>query len=127
MALPWVRLDTGFAQNPKVLHLVEDKKYQAIVLYVAGLGYSGQQGTDGFVPSSALVFLHGTKRNANDLVSIGLWIPCKGGYDINGWAEFQPTSDEARARKSRAKAGAEARWAKQRAREAAALANTEGA
>jgi len=110
MALPWVRLDTGFTQNPKVLHLIEDKKWQSIVLYVASLGYSGQHGTDGFVPSSALPFLHGTKRNANDLVNIALWIPCKGGYDINGWSEFQPSNEENERRKAKAKAAAAARW-----------------
>lgn len=114
MALPWVRLDTGFAQNPKVLHLIEDKKWQAIVLYVAGLGYAGQHGTDGFIPSSALPFLHGTKRNATDLVSVGLWIPCRGGHDINGWIEFQPTNAENEARRLKAKAAAEIRWAKHR-------------
>lgn len=112
MGLPWVRLDTGFSQNPKILELVEDKKWQAIVLYVAGLGYSGQHGTDGFIPISALPFLHGNKNHANQLLNVGLWNPARGGFDINGWSDHQPSDEETKARKERAKAAAEVRWAR---------------
>lgn len=114
MALPWVRLDTAFPTNPKVLALAEDKKWQAIACYVASLAYSGAQGTDGFLPKSCLPFIHGTPRIGSDLVSAGLWRGCPGGWDINGWMEFQPTSDEHEDRKKRAKAAAEIRWARQR-------------
>jgi hypothetical protein len=114
MALPWVRLDTAFPTNPKVLQLAEDKKWQAITVYVAGLAYSGAQGTDGFLPSTCLPFLHGTRRTASDLVSVGLWKGCPGGWDINGWIEFQPTSNEHEERRRKAKVAAEIRWAKAR-------------
>lgn len=117
MALPWVRLDTAFPTNPKVLVLAEDKKWQSICVYVAGLSYCGAQGTDGFLPVNCLPFLHGTKRNAADLVDVGLWLPHQGGWDINGWIEFQPTSDEHEERRKKARAAAEVRWAKQRAKE----------
>ena len=110
MALPWVRLDTGFSQNPKILHLIEDKKWQAVVVYVASLGYAGQHGTDGFIPNSALPFLHGTKTHANQLVSVGLWLGCPGDHDIHGWAEFQPSDEETKQRRDRARAAAEVRW-----------------
>lgn len=112
MALPWVRLDTGFPTNPKVLALVEDKKWQAMVLYIGGLAYSGAHGTNGFLPQSCLRYLHGTHRNAADLVAVGLWVGCPGGWDVNGWAEFQPSSEEHVQRRLRAKAAAEARWGK---------------
>lgn len=115
MGLPWVRLDTGFHMNPKVLHLIEDKKWQSIAVYVASLGYSGQHGTAGFIPRSALPFIHGTKRNADDLASVRLWIESPGGWDINGWAEFQPSTEEHEARRAKAKAAAEIRWAKAKA------------
>jgi len=110
MGLPWVRLDTGFPMNPKVLSLVEDKKWQSIAVYVAGLAYSGQQGTDGFLPASSLVFMHGTKRNGMDLVNVGLWIPTPGGYEINDWTDYQQTSEENELRRKRAKDAAEIRW-----------------
>jgi hypothetical protein len=112
MALPWVRLDTGFPTNPKVLMLTEDKKWQAITVYVAGLAYAGHHGTDGFLPFSCLPFLHGTKRHAQDLCEVGLWLAVSGGYEINGWAEFQPSTEEHQQRKLKARAAAEARWAR---------------
>lgn len=112
MALPWVRLDTGFPLNPKVLMLVEDKKWQAIAVYVSGLAYSGTHGTDGFLPASCLPFIHGTRRQALDLCEVGLWKAVSGGWVINGWHEFQPSSEEHKERSQRARAAAEQRWRK---------------
>jgi len=110
MSLPWVRLEVGFGHNPKVLSLASRRKWQAISVYAFALGYSGQHGLDGFIPPEALPFLHATPAVAADLVDAGLWRPCPAGWEINGWSEFQPTSDEEAERKARAKAAAEARW-----------------
>lgn len=110
MGLPWVRIDTQFASNPKILYLVEDKKFRAAFVWVASLGYSGAQGTDGFLPTACLPFLHATKAEAKALVDVGLWLETIGGWEINSWAEFQPTSDEMAQRKKRAKDAAMARW-----------------
>ena len=114
MALPWVRLDTQWSHNPKFLELAEDKKWRAIVVYMAGLGYAGAHGTDGFLPSLCLPMLHGTRRDAADLAEVRLWTPTVGGWDINGWAEFQTSSDEAAERKRKAKLAAEVRWGKKK-------------
>lgn len=110
MPLPWVRLDTQWPHNPKFLMLAEDKKWRAISLYMAGLAYSGAHGTKGFLPSLCLPLLHGTKREAAELVEVSLWIPQPGGWDINGWSEFQPDTDDAEARREKAKKAAHARW-----------------
>ena len=112
MGLPWVRLDTQFNTNPKVLALVEDKQWRALSVYVCGLGYCGVHGTDGFIPRPALPFIHGTSREASALVSVGLWTGCPGGWNVNGWAEFQESSQETADRKKRAQAAAASRWAK---------------
>lgn len=112
MALPWVRLDAQWASNPKFLMLAQDKKWRAITVYMAGLGYSGAHGTAGFLPLLCLPMLHGTRREASDLVEVGLWNPAQGGWDINGWAEFQPEFDEAVKRREKAKKAAAARWHK---------------
>lgn len=112
MGLPWVRLDTQWPTNPKFLMLAEDKKWRAICVYMASLGYAGVHGTDGFIPAVALPMLHATKREAQDLVEVRLWNPVPGGWDINGWSEFQPTVEEAQARRDKAKRAAQARWAK---------------
>jgi hypothetical protein len=112
MGLPWVRLDTQWPHNPKFLMLAEDKKWRAIVVYMAALGYAGVHGTDGFIPVVALPMLHATKKEAHELAEGGLWMPTQGGWDINGWAEFQPSQEDAQARRDKAKKAAQARWAK---------------
>jgi hypothetical protein len=110
MGLPWVRLDSTIAQNPKILTLVEDKNWQSITVYVCGLGYSGTNGTDGFIPRSALPFIHGRPRDADILVEVGLWHERPGGWDVNGWHEYQPTSEEHQKRRERAQRAAAKRW-----------------
>ena len=110
MSLPWVRLDTQFATNPKVLLLVERKAYRALFTYTCALGYAGAHGTNGFIPSGALPFVHGTKREAQQLVEVGLWIPCPAGYDINDWSDYQQHGQEMAARRTKAQAAAMARW-----------------
>lgn len=113
MGLPWVRLETSLPTNPKVLSLVEDRAFQAITAYICGLSYCGAQGTSGFIPRAALPFLHARKSDATKLVGVGLWIECAGGWDINGWDDFQPTSAEIQARRDKAKRAAAIRWSKQ--------------
>lgn len=117
MALPWVRMDTQWPHNPKFLMLAEDKQWRAIAVYWAGVGYAGAHGTDGFLPALSLPMLHGTKRDAMQLCEVGLWTPTVGGWDINGWAEFQTSSEEAAERKRKAKLAAETRWHKKRGTE----------
>lgn len=115
MALPWVRLDTQWLHNPKFLMLAEDKKWRAITVYMAALGYSGAHGTDGFIPIVALSMLHSTRKEAAELTAVSLWLPAQGGWDINGWAEFQPSTEENERRSQKAREAAQIRWAKQRA------------
>lgn len=110
MGLPWVRLDTQFASNPKILYLIEDKKFRAAFVWTASLGYAGAHGTDGFIPQSALPFLHATKSDAKALVDVGLWLECIGGWEVNSWAEFQPSNAETLERKKKAKEAALKRW-----------------
>lgn len=121
LSLPWVRLDTQFPLNPKILTLVEDKQWRAVVAYVGGLSYSGAHGTDGFLPRLCLPHLHATAREAAQLVAVGLWLPAgNAGWDINGWAEFQPSDAETQQRSQKAREAAQKRWSAQRARDASA-------
>ncbi len=114
MGLPWVRLDTQFASNPKVLELIEAKKHSAAFAWVCSLAYSGAHGTDGFLPKACLPFLHARKADADALVRVGLWSEVPGGWEINGWLEFQQSSSETEERKrklsDRGKRAAAARW-----------------
>ena len=116
MALPWVRLDTQFAQNPKILSLIADKKHRAAFAWVCSLGYSGSQGTDGFLPSGCLPFVHATKADAADLVEVQLWHETIGGWVINDWSDYQQSTEETAQRKKRAQDAAAKRWAKAKAK-----------
>jgi hypothetical protein len=111
----WVRLDTAFPRNHKVLALLAQRDgHRALVVYVCGLAYAGEQGTDGFVPAEALSLLHGRLADAQRLAEVRLWHPQIGGWMINGWQEFQPSTKEAQERSTRARSAAQARWDKHR-------------
>jgi hypothetical protein len=105
MGLPWVRLDTTFHHNPKIVRLVAEKRQSAAFAYVCSLAYAGAHGTDGYISESVLFLIHATKRDANDLVTAGLWVLSPGGWDINGWDEFQVSDEAARKRRERAQKG----------------------
>lgn len=110
MGLPWVRLDTQFPQNPKVLDLTTTGKWRAAFVYVASLTYAGAHGTDGYLPESCLTFIHATKQNGNELVKCGLWLQDVGGWTINGWDEFQISDEASKARSDKARKAAMERW-----------------
>jgi hypothetical protein len=98
--------------NHKLLAMIRSKDgYRAALVYICGLSVSGGQGTDGFISSESLPFCHGRQADANLLVEHGFWIPQPGGWLINGWDEFQPSSEENQIRRKRAQALAENRWA----------------
>lgn len=114
MGLPWVRLDTQFPSNPKVLELVAAKRWRALFVYLSSLAYCGQHGTDGYIPLTALPFIHATRTEANHLVEQGMWHPEPGGWAVNDWDEFQVSDEATRKRRERAQKGGVARWEKAR-------------
>lgn len=113
--LEWVRLDTAFPRNPKVLALTEEKMWRAVTAYLCSLSYSGEQGLDGFLPKASLMWLHATAKEAAALVSVGLWHEVPGGWEINDWHDYQPSAEQAAARKEKARRAAEERWKRERA------------
>ena len=110
MALPWVRLETTWPSNPKFLMLSADRKWHAIAVYMAGLAWSGGQGQDGFIPFYALPAILGSPREADELCQVRLWYPCDGGWQINDWNEYQPSSEEHALRSKKARDAALYRW-----------------
>ena len=111
MPLPWVRLDTAFPYNPKLLAMVSEADgHRAGLVYVCSLGYSGAHGTDGFIPREALPFIHGRMADAKLLVIHGFWHEQPGGWLINDWTEFQESNTETQERSARARDAARARW-----------------
>lgn len=90
--LPWVRLDTGIASHDKTLALLADpspKRWQAMSSYMFGLSWSGDHGTDGQIPATALPFIHGTKTTAALLVKYEFWEPAGTGWQIRNYATRQ--------------------------------------
>lgn len=110
-ALKWVRLDSAFPMNHKIVTLVQQGRHRAITVYCCGLAYAGGQGTDGWIPDAALPWLHGRRVDAAHLVEANLWVPRPGGWDIHDWCEYQPSSEETALRSERARAAALTRWA----------------
>jgi hypothetical protein len=106
----WIRLETTMFENPKLLYLQEDKQYRTIVAYLQGMCYSGRHGLAGFIPKAALRIIGATATDANRLVTEGLWLPAPGGWQVNGWDEYQLSNDEALRRSEKAKKAAAARW-----------------
>lgn len=115
--LKWIRLETTIFENPKLLYLKEDKHFRTIVVHLEAMAYSGRHGLGGFVPKAALRIIGGTLADANRLVASSLWTPAPGGWDINGWDEYQLANHEAAARSEKAKKAAAARWARRNGRE----------
>lgn len=113
MSLPWVRLDTGLPRNHKILALLEMRNgKESAFVYVCSLSYCGEQGLEGFLPSTALQFVHAKPADAKRLVDAGLWIQQPGGWVVNGWTDYQPSNEQNKARSERARKAAAARWEK---------------
>lgn len=92
--LPWVRFDTDFPDNPKVLQLLSRRGGAGTAfVYCCSLAYSGRHGTDGFIPSAALGRIHGKKADAATLVEIGMWDEAGEGWVIRNWDEYQQASE----------------------------------
>jgi hypothetical protein len=109
VSLPWVRLDTGIASHDKTLALLNDpspKRWQAMASYMFGLGWSGEHGTDGFIPATALPFIHGSKATATLLVRYGFWADAAGGWRIRNFATRQELAVVTAAKKEAQRVGA---------------------
>jgi hypothetical protein len=107
--LPWVRLDTGIASHDKTLALLNDpspKRWQAMSSYMFGLGWSGEHGTDGRIPATALPFIHGTKVTAALLVKHGFWEVAPGGWQIRNYLSRQELAVVTAAKKEAQRVGA---------------------
>ena len=81
-------------------------------MFIFSLGYCAEQGNNGFIPEGALGLIHGNARSAQLLTEVRMWVERPGGWDVNDYAEYQPTDDAATARSDKARKAAEVRWSK---------------
>jgi hypothetical protein len=101
--LPWFRLDNNFWSNPKILGLIGlPGGYRLVFIWLAAIGYSVAHGTDGYVTPEILPLFRAKPRDLERLVDGRFMWPADGGWVINGWAEFQESSEESQERRRRA-------------------------
>lgn len=109
--LQWIRLDTTFPDNPKIMDLVDSNQHRVVVAHVSMMCHIGKTETDGYFSEGALRRYAITKKDAVVAVESGLWVPrAGGGYEVNGWMEYNPVDAAAMARSEKARKAAEKRW-----------------
>lgn len=112
--MPWFKVDDQFHGHPKVRGL--DMASRG--LWVTAGSWCASYLTDGVISERDVKALGGTRRQAEKLVSAGLWSlvdasPGARRYAFHDWAEFQPTRADTLAKRQRdAERKAEARAAK---------------
>jgi len=74
----------------------------AMGVWVRAGAWSASNLTDGYIPLNVARKLGG-KRDADRLVSCGLWSRVTDGYQFHDWEDLQPTSSQIRDRRERAR------------------------
>ena len=116
MGLPWIRLDTSMPDNPKLLGLLTEKDgHRAAFVWVCCMAYAGKHETAGFIPREAVTRVNGRSADMARLVASNLLTEGAGGWDINGWDEFQLSDESAVARREKARKAAAKRWSNREA------------
>lgn len=93
--MPWFKVDDGFYDHPKVIGL----DMNAIGLWALAGSYCARHLTDGVITDRQIRAIGGTRRQAEKLVSAGLWTvddaPVNARrYFFNDWRDFQPSRGE---------------------------------
>jgi len=52
--LQWIRLDTAFPDNPKIMDLVDRNQHRVVVAHVSMMCHVGKTGMDGYFAEGAL-------------------------------------------------------------------------
>jgi hypothetical protein len=115
--MPWIRLQTTIFDNPKLLNLQADKQYRAIVTHFEAMTYCGRTGLAGYIPKVAIDKAIGAlPADVKRLVAEGLWSVAPGGWQINGWEDYQVSDEDAIKRSEKAQRAAQERWRRERER-----------
>lgn len=103
----WVRLDTSYLLNPKILQV----DHRGVLLHIASIGWCAEQLTDGQVPTSALAVLATMARlrpgeavRASDqLVDAGLWHKNGDGWEVHDFVAMNAQVSREQVLEQRAK------------------------
>lgn len=93
--MTWVKLDDGFADHPKIAPLSNE----AFRVFVHGLCYSARHLTDGRIPQAVAKAIS-PRRALDELVEAGLWNRNGTGFVIHDYLDFQPSSEQIRAKRA---------------------------
>lgn len=97
----YVPLDVNYARDRAIASAGE----AAELLYVRGLAYAKQTGSDGHIPDHDLEEVGKRLRKVADrvraLVREGLWLEVDGGWMIRNWSRWNESSDEMQAKRAR--------------------------
>lgn len=120
--MPWFKVDDQFHSHPKMRGL----DMAARGLWVTAGSWCASYLTDGEITEREVKALGGTRRQAEKLVSAGLWdlvddSPGARRYAFHDWAQFQPTRADVSAKRNEARE----RMAKARAKKQSASDNAE--
>ncbi|GAB2918394.1 hypothetical protein ACFMQL_20370 [Nonomuraea fastidiosa] len=101
--MPWFKVDDGFHSHRKTLM----SRPAALGLWVVAGSWSSANLTEGFIPDRVLGrLMPGAKKLARELVEVGLWErvdePDKG-FTFHDWGHYNPTADEVRSERERAR------------------------
>jgi hypothetical protein len=109
--LQWIRLDTAFPDNPKIMDLVDNNQHRVVVAHLSMMCHVGKTGSDGYFAEGALRRYAITRKDSVLAVESGLWIPATGGgFEVNDWAGHNPIDGAAMARSDKARRAAQKRW-----------------
>jgi len=96
----WVKLATRYYLDAVVANLPDA---DCEVMFTRGLAYAGDEEKGGFIAAGVLPALCRVRRYeacAETLVSAGLWLPTRGGYQVAHWEEWQSELDAIARRRS---------------------------
>jgi hypothetical protein len=89
--MTWTKLSESFADDPKLLAISRGAR----LLHVEGLVWSNRVGSDGHIPTAALVRITDQPdpvAAANELVGAGKWRETPTGWEIVGFLVDQPSA-----------------------------------
>jgi hypothetical protein len=103
--MPWFKVDDGLCFHPKAIAAGNS----ALGLWVRAGSWCGANLTGGALPRHMIGTFGAQKRDAQRLISAGLWCETEEGYQFKDWDVYQPTKEQVEADR---KAGRErqARW-----------------
>jgi len=88
--MPWVRLDDGYPEHPKV----DQVGPLAAWLNVCAWAYCARNLTDGFIPNDRVPRLASVRQPlklVDRLVEVDLWERVDGGYQVHDYLDYNPS------------------------------------